>query len=209
MQRLSVLAVALLAVWLVAFGGTAFAAGPSGSTECHLADDDCDGGIDEDTGTASDDEDGDGRVDEDPVGDADGDGNADDDLDGAVDEDVPDDDGDGAVDEDGVGDAADDPGENHVTCSDSSQDVGGIAHLSVGESGVEGCADDSSALPIDGRAIVTTDQGGYAAIDGDNSNPGTSNGYARLDQSGPHCGNTANQDATQADQGGNTAADCG
>jgi hypothetical protein len=179
MQRLSLFVVALVTIWLVAFGGTAFAAGPSGSTECHLADDDCDG-----------------QIDEDPAGDADGDLN-------------PDDDGDGAVDEDDPGDAADDPGENQVACSDGSQDVGGVFHLYAGGNGAEACADDGSALPIDGRAIATTDQGGYAAIDGDNSNPGTSNGYARIDQGGPHCGNLANQDATQEDQSGNTAADCG
>ena len=43
--------------------GPALADGPSGSTECHLQDDDCDGVIDEDTGGTADDNDGDGRVD--------------------------------------------------------------------------------------------------------------------------------------------------
>ncbi len=38
------------------------------------------------------------------------------------------------------------------------------------------------------------DEGGYATIDGDNSNPAPANGYARVDQSGPHCGNLANED---------------
>ena len=209
MHRLSLLAGAFLAMFLIA-GGTTFAAGPSGSSECALADDDCDALVDEDTGTASDDADGDGRVDEDPAGDANGDGNADDDLDGAVDEDVPDDDGDGAVNEDPVGDAADDAGENQVDCNEAaSQDVGGVYHLYAGSNGVEACADDGSSLPIDGRATATTDQGGYAAIDGDNSNPEPSNGYARLDQSGVHCGNTVNQDASSTDQSANTSADCG
>ena len=201
------LLMALLAIALVP--AAAQAAGPSGSTECHINDDDCDGAIDEDSGGPLDDSDGDGRIDEDPSGDANGDLNPDDDLDGAVDEDVPDDDGDGAVDEDPVGDAADDPGENQVDCNEqTSQDLGGVSYLSASSSGVEGCADDSSQLPIDGRAYVSTDQGGYATIDGDNSNPAPGNGYARLDQDGLHCGNTANQDSS-ADQTANTEADCG
>ena len=96
-----------------------------------------------------------------------------------------------------------------MDCSEqTSQDVGGAAYLSAGSAGVEGCADDSSQLPIDGRATATTDQGGYVAIDGDNSNPAQSSGYVRLDQGGVHCGNTANEDST-ADQTANTSADCG
>jgi hypothetical protein len=170
---------ALVATSLFALAGTAFAAGPSGSTECALADDDCDA-----------------LVDEDPAGDADGDGNADDD-------------GDGAVDEDAAGDAADDPGENQAVCSASSTGVNGVFQLYAGANGVEACADDGSSLPIDGRAFVTTDQGGYAAIDGDNTNAEPANGYARVDQTGVHCGNPGNQDSTAEDQSGNTAADCG
>jgi hypothetical protein len=168
-----------LAAACLAMAVPAFAAGPSGSTECHLADDDCDGAIDED-----------------PAGDANGDG-------------LPDDDGDGLADEDAAGDAADDPGENQVNCNEqTSTSVAGVSYLYVGANGVEGCADDTSALPVDGRATATTDQGGYAAIDGDNSNPGVSNGYARVDQGGVHCGNTTNQDSG-ADQSSNTSADCG
>lgn len=178
MHRLSLLFAAFLATFLIV-GGTAFAAGPSGSTECHLYDDDCDGVIDED-----------------PAGDANGDG-------------LPDDDGDGAADEDAAGDAADDPGENQVDCNEAaSQDVGGVVYLYVGTNGVEGCADDGSQLPIDGRAATTTDDGGYTTIDGDNSNPAPSNGYIRVDPSGVHCGDTENQDSG-ADQGSNTPEDCG
>jgi hypothetical protein len=185
----------------------AVAAGPSGSTECHLQDDDCDGAIDEDTGAATDDSDGDGAVDEDPIGDANGDGNADDDGDGAVDEDVPDDDGDGAVNEDGEGDAADDPNENQVDCNeDSSTDVGGVGYVYAGTNGAEVCADDGSAAPIDGRAVVSTD--GYAAIDGDNSNAAPANGYARVDEDGAHCGDVDNQDSG-GDQSSNAGDDCG
>jgi hypothetical protein len=208
-RKVSLLFASLLALSM-AFQGTALADGPSGSTECHIQDDDCDGSIDEDAGTLLDDDDGDGRIDEDPAGDVNGDGNADDDLDGRVDEDPADDDADGRVNEDPPGDAADDPGENQVNCNEQgSTSVGGVYYLFVGGSGVEACADDGSALPVDGRGTVTTQQGGYVAIDGDNTNPAPSNGYLRVDQGGVHCGDEANQDSSTANQSGNTPQDCG
>ena len=95
MRKPFLVVVALFAI--ASFPAIAQADGPSGSTECHINDDDCDGAIDEDTGGTVDDNDSDGRIDEDPIGDANGDGNLDDDLDGAVDEDTPDDDADGSV----------------------------------------------------------------------------------------------------------------
>jgi hypothetical protein len=157
---------AVLLVVLFAMSGIAFADGPSGSTECHLQDDDCDGAIDED-----------------PVGDADGDGN-------------PDDDGDGLIDEDPVGDAADDPGENQVDCNEtSSTDAGGVGYVYAGSNGAEVCADDTSAAPIDGSATVDAEEG-YVAADGDNSNPAPGNGYIRVDESGVHCGDENNQDSS-------------
>lgn len=233
---------AVLTLFCVIFGlalcGPALGAGPSGSSECHIQDDDCDGVIDEDTGAASDDSDGDGRVDEDTgttlddndgdgrvdedsAGDTNGDGNLDDDLDGRVDEDpadddgdgrvnedVADDDGDGSIDEDGAGDAADDAGENQVNCNEqTSEDVAG-AQLYAGSNGVELCNEGGLAGAIEGRAIATTDQGGYIAIDGDGTNPAPGNGYARVDQSGFHCGDESNLDSG-ASQGGNTQEDCG
>ncbi len=264
--------IALLTLVCVLFGlaisGPAVAAGPSGSSECHIQDDDCDGVIDEDTGTAPDDNDGDGRVDEDTgtalddndgdgrvdedtgtalddndrdgridedsPGDTNGDGNADDDLDGRVDEDpadddgdgrvdedpadddgdgrvdedVADDDGDGRIDEDPVGDAADDAGENQVNCNEqTSEDVAG-GQLYVGSNGAELCNEGGLAAGPQGRVVATTDQGGYVAIDGDGSNPAPANGYARLDQSGFHCGDENNLDSG-ASQGTNTQEDCG
>jgi hypothetical protein len=178
MRKLCLLLIAAFAICLLP-AGVALAAGPSGSSECQLADDDCDGALDEDA-----------------AGDTNGDGNADDDLDGAVDEDP-------------AGDAADDAGENQVDCNESaSQDVGGVVYLYVGANGIEGCADDGSQLPVDGRGAVTTDDGGYATIDGDNSNPAPSNGYVRVDQTGVHCGDESNQDSG-GDQSTNTAEDCG
>lgn len=206
MRRWCVLAVMLLFASL-GIGGVAVA-GPSGSTECHLQDDDCDGTIDEDTGNTSDDQDGDGLIDEDPVGDANADGNVDDDGDGLIDEDVPDDDNDGLIDEDPVGDATDNDGENEVDCSEgSSTDVGGVAYVYAGSDGAEVCADDSSAFAIDGSATIDTEEG-YVAIDGDNSNAVPLNGYVRVDESGVHCGDENNQDSGAA-QGENTSSDCG
>lgn len=201
---------ALIAGTVLAFGlaGQALADGPSGSTECSVQDDDCDGAVDEDTGTATDDNDGDGRVDEDPPGDVNGDGNADDDLDGRIDEDPADDDGDGAVNEDPPGDALDDPGENQVDCNEAtSEDVGGV-QVYAGDNGVEACSDGGAAGLPEGRVIATSDQGGYVAGDGDATNSAPANGYARLDGSGLHCGDETNQDATAADQSGNTPEDC-
>ncbi|MQB01038.1 MAG: hypothetical protein GEU78_12210 [Actinobacteria bacterium] len=209
MRRLGALigSVTFVAAFLI--GGMALADGPSGSKECHVADDDCDGTIDEDTGGIEDDEDGDGLVDEDPVGDANGDGDPDDDGDGLVDEDVPDDDGDGLVDEDPAGDALDDPGENQVDCNEAnSTDVGGVGYAYAGTNGLEACADESSSLPVDGRATIDVEDG-YVAIDGDNSNQSPANGYARVDGDGLHCGSDANQDSDTADQSGNTSSDCG
>jgi hypothetical protein len=167
---------------LFAFGlfgiGPAAADGPSGSTECHIKDDDCDG-----------------RIDEDPVGDANGDG-------------LADDDGDGRADEDPAGDAADDPGENQVKCSQSgSTNVAGLGYVSASGSGAEVCGDETSTIPVDGRVIVSAEEG-YVAIDGDNTNTAPANGYARVDQTGVHCGDDQNQDSG-ANQSGNTPEDCG
>jgi len=165
-MRKAVLAAILVFGCLWAASHAALADGPSGSTECSLQDDDCDG-----------------LVDEDPVGDADADGN-------------PDDDGDGTVDEDPPGDAADDPGENQVDCNEAtSTDVGGLAYVYAGANGVETCAD-AGQLPVDGRIFVTSDDGGYVAADGDADNPAPANGYARLDPGGVHCGDETNQDST-------------
>ncbi len=204
MRKVLILILAL-GLWVV--GMPAGAEGPSGSYECHVKDDDCDRAIDEDTGTATDDIDGDGLIDEDDPGDTDGDGNPDDDGDGAVDEDVSDDDHDGAVDEDAPGNAVNNPEENQVDCdAGDATSVGGVVYVYAGTNGAEVC-DENSTTPIDGRVVVNADEG-YVAIDGDNSNPGPGNGYARFDPDGPHCGDENNQDSG-ADQSDNDQADCG
>lgn len=151
----------------------AIAAGPSGSTECHVSDDDCDG-----------------RIDEDPV-------------------DGVDNDGDGRVDEDPPGNTSAHPNKNQADCNESSsQNVGGVFYLYAGSNGAETCADGTSGLPVDGRVIVTSDQGGYVSADGDADNSAPANGYLRVDGGGFHCGDDNNQDST-AGQSGNTPEDCG
>lgn len=108
-----------------------------------------------------------------------------DDCDDQIDEDPVDEidnDGDGAVDEDPPGDAADNPGEHHVTCGEG-QDVGGLVTVYAAENGVEAC-NDSGDLP-QGRIILTSDQGGYAAADGDPSNGAEGpDGWIRIDSDG-------------------------
>jgi hypothetical protein len=196
----------IIGLWMV--GGPAGADGPSGSTECHIQDDDCDTTIDEDTGTAADNDDGDGQFDEDSAGDTNGDGNPDDDLDGRIDEDPADDDADGLIDEDAPGNAIGSPGENQVDCNESgSTNVGGVGYVYAGSNGAEVCGDEGSSLPVDGRVVVNTEEG-YVAIDGDNNNPAPLNGYARLDGDGVHCGDDNNQDSG-ADQTNNGSDDCG
>lgn len=98
---------------------------------------------------------------------------------------------------------------NEVDCNeDSSTDVGGVFYVYAAENGVETCGDDTSSLPLDGRVIVTSDQGGYIAADGDASNSAPLDGYVRVDASGVHCGDENNQDSTASDQSGNTVEDC-
>jgi hypothetical protein len=165
MRRISALLAAFVFASFFLLGATAFA-GPSGSTQCHLQDDDCDGTIDED-----------------PVGDANGDG-------------LADDDGDGVADEDDLGDAADDPNENQMDCNESSStSAAGVGYVYAGSNGAEVCADEGSSAPIDGSATVDAEEG-YVAIDGDNSNPAPANGYARVDDGGVHCGDETNQDSS-------------
>lgn len=99
--------------------------------------------------------------------------------------------------------------ENQVDCNEeSSTDVGGVVYVYAAENGVETCGDDTSSFPLDGRVIVTSDQGGYIAADGDASNSAPLDGYVRVDSNGVHCGDEGNQDSTAADQSGNTVEDC-
>ena len=83
-------------------------------------------------------------------------------------------------------------GKNEVTCNKTSgpSGTGGNVYASgnslyLGSGGAEVCSDDNSGA--DGRVIVSSS--GYAAIDGDSSNPaGNPQGWARLDSGGPTTG---------------------
>ncbi len=69
----------------------------------------------------------------------------------------------------------------------------------AGSNGVEVCSDDNKAA--DGRIIVDFSKR-YASADGDSSNPGQANGYIRVDQKGPRCGDkdsTSAKDARSCD----------
>ena len=85
--------------------------------------------------------------------------------------------------------------DNQVTCG-TNNDVGGT-DVYAAENGVEVCSD-SADLPIQGRIIATTDDGGYVAADGDGDNPEEAQGWARLDGSGARCGDIATDDDTPA-----------
>lgn len=84
--------------------------------------------------------------------------------------------------------------DNQVTCGAGTQ--AGGATVYAGPNGVEVCNDDAD-LPIQGRAIATTDDGGYIAADGDADNAPEAQGWIRVDQNGVRCGDpTGNLDST-------------
>jgi hypothetical protein len=96
--------------------------------------------------------------------------------------------------------------DNQVTCGSGVNTP--VATVYAGTNGVEVC-NDSGPLPIQGRAIVTTEQGGYAAADGDSSNPGQAAGWVRVDRSGVRCGDdSGRRDATHPTSV-DTVQDCG
>ncbi|HEX9713894.1 MAG TPA: hypothetical protein VGB52_15235 [Actinomycetota bacterium] len=97
--------------------------------------------------------------------------------------------------------------ENNVTCGDG-QDAG-VGRIYAGANGVEVCNDGSGALPLHGRIIVTSDDGGYVAADGDRDNAPEAQGWARVDGSGLRCGaDDGSLDATHPGDG-DTADNCG
>ena len=96
--------------------------------------------------------------------------------------------------------------DNQVSCG-AGTDVGG-ATVYAGPNGVEVCNDDAD-LPIQGRAIATSDDGGYIAADGDADNATEAQGWVRVDQSGVRCGDPAGSlDATHPGAG-DTSEHCG
>ena len=97
--------------------------------------------------------------------------------------------------------------DNEVTCS-GGQDVGGAATVYVGPNGVEGC-NDGTTLPIQGRVIATSDDGGDVAADGDASNPEDAQGFIRVDGSGVHCGDPGGRLDSTSPGSTDTADHCG
>ncbi len=96
--------------------------------------------------------------------------------------------------------------DNQVTCGSGTRTPAGVVY--AGSNGAEVC-NDGGAVPVEGRVIATTDQGGYVAADGDGNNSGQAAGWARVDSSGVRCGDDAgNRDATHPTSA-DTSADCG
>jgi hypothetical protein len=90
---------------------------------------------------------------------------------------------------------------NNVSCG-SGTSVAGVV-LYAGANGAEVCNDGKSPVPVQGRVIASTDQGGYIAADGDKDNTQNAylQGYLRIDRNGPHCGKPGNvEDATSTTQ---------
>ncbi len=80
---------------------------------------------------------------------------------------------------------------NEVTCNHDNGPSGsgvnvyqGGNAVYVGSNGAEVCSDDNGG--IDGRIILSSD--GYAAADGDASNPEDGQGWGRVDNGGPTTG---------------------
>lgn len=96
--------------------------------------------------------------------------------------------------------------DNQVTCG-TGTDVAG-ANVYAGSNGIEVC-NDNADLPMQGRVIVTSDDGGYIAADGDADNAPEAQGWLRIDQGGIRCGDpTGNLDSTHPGAG-DTQDDCG
>lgn len=91
--------------------------------------------------------------------------------------------------------------DNQVTCGSGTATPVGVVYAQ--SNGVEVCNDGTGAVPLQGRIIVTNEQGGYVAADGDADNPGQGQGWIRVDGGGVRCGDDAGpRDATHP-----TAAD--
>jgi hypothetical protein len=95
---------------------------------------------------------------------------------------------------------------NNVKCKGGVRTPTAVVY--AGANGVEVCTD-RGPIPLQGRVILTTAQGGYFAADGDKDNEGPLSGWFRLDRSGPRCGDAkGNLDATHPTSK-DTSADCG
>lgn len=94
---------------------------------------------------------------------------------------------------------------NNVDCVDQPIAVAGF-NVYVGTNGAEVCNDSG---PVQGRGIVTTDQGGYASLDGDKDNSSDSaKGYGRIDSHGLRCGDDSTQKDSTNPQPQDDATDC-
>lgn len=98
---------------------------------------------------------------------------------------------------------------NKVKCrKGTSTPVVGVVY--AGTNGAEVCNDGRAVIPLRGRIIVTTQQGGYVAVDGDKRNdPAQAQGWIRIDGKGVRCGDDKGRLDSTHPSGKDTQADCG
>lgn len=96
--------------------------------------------------------------------------------------------------------------DNQVTCGGGTRTPAGVIY--AGSNGAEVC-NDGGVVPVQGRLIATTDQGGYVAADGDANNPGQAAGWFRIDGSGVRCGDDAGRRDATHPTSADTVQDCG
>lgn len=95
---------------------------------------------------------------------------------------------------------------NQVSCGAGTATA--VAVVYAGTNGVEVC-NDGTTLPLQGRVIATTDQGGYVAADGDAGNPAQAQGWIRIDATGVRCGDSAGGLDSTNPGANDTKEDCG
>ena len=87
---------------------------------------------------------------------------------------------------------------NQVTCGASPIEAPNGVTVGASATGIETCSDSADA-PIQGRVIVSSDNGGYIAVDGDADNAQHNEsltGYILLSRGAQGCGPTGGGDAS-------------
>jgi hypothetical protein len=97
--------------------------------------------------------------------------------------------------------------DNQVTCGAGTSTPVGVVY--AGQNGAEVCNDGRGAVPVQGRIIVTSDQGGYVAADGDADNAPEAQGWIRVDGNGVRCGDEAGRRDATHPTSADTMEDCG
>lgn len=97
--------------------------------------------------------------------------------------------------------------DNQVTCGSGTETPAAVIY--AGPNGVEVC-NSGGPVPVQGRVIATTEQGGYIAADGDaNNSPEQAQGWVRVDSNGVRCGDSAGRKDATHPTSADTVEDCG